>query len=485
MPVESFDPDHWIGKMGASLSGLATEVSPEAYHFSGTPERGWRQFAPYSHEEYQRLAEESAEGDPYFKEVLDRSHIGFNGEPVEVEALLREHPVISRALEGSEQEQAVQVFRPLSSNTVELRTFVIHLIKLTFGFGGERAAEVLHRFLTSGEARELRAYEITVFNGLKLDRRIDVAEGAFLAPYHEVVATCGEYPSASPRHVRAEGSYSHPSDDAPEGSAALVRQLAWGPAIAPVDSDGFRLADVSTLRCQLVSDDAPVEELDRHEMNRRRFEDRDRFVDFLCIATGEPQEFRFWYVKVDGWMEGLDLDSASSVVSGGEWNRRGEYLSEANGDLLLETIRGWRGYQGDRARIELAIRRLAGLPSRAGRFDTEDRLLDTAIALETMYNLDSPEITYKLQTRAGYYLGTSSEERLEIYRQIGDFYRARSALVHGSGGRGRGMDVGKALTDGRKLARETLLTLLRDGRTPDWNCLVMSAGEGRDGQSSQ
>ena len=44
-------------------------------------------------------------------------------------------------------------------------------------------------------------------------------------------------------------------------------------------------------------------------MSKRRFQDRDRFVDFLCIATEEPQEYRFWYFKVDKWMDGLGLDS--------------------------------------------------------------------------------------------------------------------------------------------------------------------------------
>ena len=485
MLVKSFDTNHWIGKMGANLAKLATEVSPEAYHFSGTPERGWGQFAPYSHEEYQRLAEESAKGDPYFKEVLDRSHIKFDDEPVEVEALLREHPVISRALENSGQEQAVRVFSVGSSSTVELRTFVIHLIKLTFGSGGEHAAEVLHRFLTSGEACELKAYEITVFDGLKVDRRIDFAEGAFLAPYHEVESTCGEYPSASPRHVRAAGRYYHPSNDVPEGSAALVRQLSWGPAIAPVDSSALSLDIVSTLRCQLITEEGPGGELDRDEMNRKRFQDHDRFVDFLCIATGEPQEYRFWYFKVDKWMEGLDLDSAASVINGREWMGRKYSLSEADADLLLEIIRGWKGYQDDRDRLELAIRRLAALPSRAGRFGAEDQLLDTAIALETMYSLDAPEITYKLGTRAAHYLGTTGEERIQIFRRIKDFYSARSALVHGSRGRSRRIDLGKGLSDGWQLARGTLLALLRDGKAPEWDRLVVSAGVGGQDQSSR
>ena len=92
-------------------------------------------------------------------------------------------------------------------------------------------------------------------------------------------------------------------------------------------------------------------------------------------------------------------------------------------------------YQGDRDRLGLAIRRLGGLPSRIGRFGTEGRVLDTAIALETMYSLDASEITYKLETRAGYLLGTNGEERMKIFGKVKNFYNARSALVHGSRGK--------------------------------------------------
>ena len=75
------------------------------------------------------------------------------------------------------------------------------------------------------------------------------------------------------------------------------------------------------------------------------------------------------------------LDSGSSVISGWEWMRRKDSLSEANAHLLLEIIQEWKAFQGDRDGLEIAIRRLAILPSRAVRFDAEDRLLDTAIAL--------------------------------------------------------------------------------------------------------
>ena len=49
---------------------------------------------------------------------------------------------------------------------------------------------------------------------------------------------------------------------------------------------------------------------------------------------------------------------------------------------------------------------------------------------------------------------------------------------------GEGLDTGQALSDGRRLARETLLALLRDGGAPDWTRLVMSASDDEQGQSA-
>ena len=61
-------------------------------------------------------------------------------------------------------------------------------------------------------------------------------------------------------------------------------------------------------------------------------------------------------------------------------------------DDLLDTIQ-----PGD-ALVVTALDRLAALSSRIGRFGMEDRILDTAIPLETMYSFDSSEITFKLAT---------------------------------------------------------------------------------------
>ena len=187
-------------------------------------------------------------------------------------------------------------------------------------------------------------------------------------------------------------------------------------------------------------------------------------------------------------MEDLDPNVKFGWTSGGGWRNDwwGEtHFTEESAETFLEMIRAWRRHQGDRDRLALAIRRLAALPSRIGRFGTEDRILDTAIALETMYGLDSPEITYKLETREGYFLGNNAHERMEILGKVKNFYEARSAVVHGPrrSRRGRrGVDLENALSNGLHLARETLQALLRGGSNPDWDRLVMSAGE--SGQES-
>ena len=210
--------------------------------------------------------------------------------------------------------------------------------------------------------------------------------------------------------------------------------------------------------------------------------------DFLCIATGEHQVARRQYVRVEKWMEDLDPDVRFGWTSGRSWMNdwwRENDFSEDSANTFLALVRAWPLYRGDRDHLALAMRRLAALSSRGGRFGTGDRILDTAIALETTYSLDSSEITFKLATRAGFFLGIDGDERMEIFRKVKDFYDARSALVHGPRGGRRRIDFGKALSDGRQLAQETLMALLRDGISPDWDRIAMSLGDRRQNRSTR
>lgn len=52
--------------------------------------------------------------------------------------------------------------------------------------------------------------------------------------------------------------------------------------------------------------------------------------------------------------------------------------------------------------------------ARSDRFQTEDKILDVAIALERMYDLEEGEISFKLNTRTASFLETSMESRRRL-----------------------------------------------------------------------
>ena len=129
--------------------------------------------------------------------------------------------------------------------------------------------------------------------------------------------------------------------------------------------------------------------------------------------------------------------------------------------------------------LELAINRLSSSIYRnRGRFRHQDRVLDAAISLEIMYQLDPPAITYKLATRAAHLLAKTEAERAEIFDQIHTFYAARSNIAHGATRKRKGKtkptNFQKSADLGFKLASETLQALLENGEFPDWNKLVLS-----------
>ena len=473
---QEFEHSRWTETLANGLMALAPRVRPRVPHdevdIYGRA-HGYSRIVSY--EEYRTLANR-AQHDSDAEVAFEESHIELTDDPSDVIAILCEHPIVRQSLGQSTQDQAIQFVAPYRTSRVSLETLASSLTKLAIKTDAVTAAKTLHQFLTLGEARELRAYEVTLFYGLKLDGCLKIGKGAFLASYEDAKAVCGDFPSLRLRNPPAGIEQRHPLGDAPRSIAAFVREMTWGPAIT---STGMEPEKALTTRFQFSIEAESVEDRSSSFQFPR---DHETVRDFLCIATGKHQVSRRQYVRVEKWMEDLDPNIRFGWTSGGGWVNdwwRDNHLSEESAATFLEMIRAWRTCQRDRDRLALAIRRLAALSSRSGRFGTEDRILDAAIALETMYSVDAPEITYKLATRAGYFLGLDGDERMDIFRTVKDFYRVRSAIIHGSRSKRRQIDLGKALSDGQQLARDTLLAFLRDGRVPDWERLVMSAGDGR------
>ena len=295
---QDFEPGRWIERLATSLLALAPRVRPtvpnewidDLGHIHGHNRL-------VSYEEYRGLARRARQ-EADAEVVFEGSHIWIDDDPTDVIAVLCEHPVISQALGHSGKAQAVHFLRPYGVFRVKLKTLALSLTKLAIKTDGRNAAQTLQRFLTLGEARELKAYEVTLFYGLKLDRRLDIGEGAFLAPYEEARAFSGEFPFLAFKHHPMGIEQHHPLDDAPKSIAALVRELTWGPAITSTEVE---LERSLTTRFQFSIYEEPIEDPSftfqfpkAHEAVR----------DFLCVATGEQLVSRYQYVRVDRWMGG-------------------------------------------------------------------------------------------------------------------------------------------------------------------------------------
>ena len=120
------------------------------------------------------------------------------------------------------------------------------------------------------------------------------------------------------------------------------------------------------------------------------------------------------------------------------------------------------------------IGRLAEALAREGRFAVEDRILDIAIALERMYELDGGEISHKLRTRAAWFLGADAESRVCEMQAVKEFYDMRSAIVHSKKKKPAAEKQRAAFDKGFDVARRSLFRLLRDEPPDDWEKLVIA-----------
>ena len=121
--------------------------------------------------------------------------------------------------------------------------------------------------------------------------------------------------------------------------------------------------------------------------------------------------------------------------------------------------------------------RLSEALARNGNYSLQDRILDVAIALEQMYELDQGEISFKLKMRAACFLETETEARLSVFRKVGQLYDARSGIVHRRSKEPDRADQRDASEVGFDVARASLIKLLLEGPPQNWNEMVL-AGHG-------
>ena len=117
-----------------------------------------------------------------------------------------------------------------------------------------------------------------------------------------------------------------------------------------------------------------------------------------------------------------------------------------------------------------------------------DQIIDLAIAFEALYLPDRGESTYKLGVRASLYLGDEKKDREELLAVFKEFYKFRSAVVHGGKPKeeenvkikGEPIPIPKFITIVQNRCLESIEKImnhcLKKGKFPDndyWDSLIL------------
>ncbi len=406
-------------------------------------------------ERYRELAE-NAKTDEQAKLYFDRVVPELHTHPTALIDLLCQHPGMQGNTGGTVYNLATYVVAPDSNYSLQLRELVRRLTKSALECGSSVAVERLETFLSLNAAYQVPGYEICVFRGLSLSVEVEIAPGLEIIDYQHAVKR---------GLVEVEREFlEDPSQDyADMGALVLVRKMTWGPCLVRPPTFNHKYLK-ATLNFQWAPGCGTG-----------------IVFDLLSVCTSQEIQILFTTCNAPEF-----VDLIPNFVSGtGMRYIHSEYwtekeFAEEHVEQLQNLLQLWLQFKSDkRETLELAINRLSSSIHRnRGRFWLQDRVLDAAISLEIMYQLEPPEITYKLATRAAHLLAKTETERADIFDDIYKIYAARSNIAHGVDRKRKGKkkttNFQKSADLGFKLASETLQALLENGEFPDWNKLVLS-----------
>ena len=435
----------WIARLAEALELLAQSVTAVRINLP-----------TLTNSQYRSLAKQ-ADRDPNLKLLFEEYLPRLNSDPAAAIGVFQEHPVIRRESVVSGSMPAVMMLTPNAAFRVELDRLALYLTKTAVRKGGRYAAGILDKYLALSEAKELPAHEVTLFRGLKVSQRFEIGNAAFIAPFEQLV-------EQGLLRERGERAGENPPDYRELGAAAVVRGLMWGPGIRP----------------PMTSRTPPREgipEMSFHCLGER--ENLGVIFDFLSILTRCELDVISVQYRCANFMEQIDPNfktgSTTDLIEANmlrPFRSQGKTLTVDLVDELREVLTDWSS--GDVV-VHRALRRLASSVARTGGFRLEDSILDLTIALEVMYSIDN-EMTYKLGTRAGHFLGCDAEERVKVFDVVKKLYDRRSDIVHGR--RTNYEELKSTFTGGFEVARDTLFKQLRTVIAKDrhqfWNRLVMT-----------
>ena len=471
MTTDGFDIECWVERLARGMQRLAAVQD-------GYREELYRRRARGAHGDEFRDSSEKFR-DLYRRVSLEESDIYQDGcGPMavaleEVRSILFEHPAWAALVEAS-GNGGIWIQFPSSGGFGDPAEAIAGLMargKEAGEDGFRVACSELSLMLeqddeTDGDPRRaelLTGYHVALFQGLVFGKEVSLGDGVAIVPFAHLDA----FVDADMLERLGPGATRYRWGDT---MAAVVKPFRWKPEFRK-DGEGEGLEpDWSVVESFFEDAEVLIELLALfHAAPTVAFASIPfRLHRRACLLLGNPGVHRSYSAKRRSWAFGLPPDPV-----------------EARREAVDKAARAFANRDGERYRnCAPMITRLAEALARQGRFRTEDRILDVAIALERMYELDQGEISFKLKTRAASFLETRTKDRLGVFNDVQELYDARSGIVHVRGGKRKQpkpkhvleRERQAAFDKGFGVARRTVVKLLKEGPPPDWNEMLLEAG---------
>lgn len=381
-----------------------------------------------------------------------------------VRHILRAHPALERVMSRiiGEDNFWIQVLG--SGQSICLTDLIAGLVVRATqppGDGFMAAARELEAFLDRAEIESKACvpgnldtgYDAVLFYGLNIKERIDIEKDMAILPPEQVQAFVEK--SLIREHVPGGAGF-----HGWQSVGAVVRPFQWKPKF-------YRQGGIR-------SSEPDWSEVDHTNIF---FRQAAVFLELLAVAHTTPvlrlamlpQRIKHCAGRLLG-----GLSRSGSIFPGR--SAQGFDGFEVCQELAPEALAVAREAFDNREhkrfkKMAPIIARLDEALARDGRFASEDKILDVAIALERMYQLDRGNISRKMQTRVAWFLGDDDGSQMKTIKK---FYDARSGIVHNKRKRNSPEHNHKIFNEGFSIAKRTLFKLLREG-APDWEKLVVSA----------
>ncbi len=333
--------------------------------------------------------------------------------------------------------------RPLEPTSLSAALIVAHVE----GTAPDTAVMRLREVVAANSAD---GFIVQRLDGIEVPERIVVDDNTAIVPQHEIPKRRDRVPFVG---SDAFGPFTDPT-------AAIIRKVTVTPLFEPVDAPYAR-----GWRTDALDDMRDVEHA-------------------IAVATsGAAMGLETTGTFMDSVLDAFPGDGSSYFVKArGRFHAPPAPLTGDDARVAVGIIRKFRRHGSSASSIiDILADRIVG--ARRGA-TTADKALDLGIALESLLmsgKNDSGEITYKMQTRAAWLLGTDHNSRLLVLDWLRAIYRLRSRVAHGAAPPDsitvgdRTVPVSEALDLGTRICSAVALSVFQTGPSPDWDRIVLGA----------